>query len=134
MARKSNLFVVSVLSGVVWGWISMAVNRATGIFQFEASFTRDLAAFSFGGMVFGAVCGGLLSVAWDYIPFKGALAKAVFTSTSLWIVLRLGGAALSTMDPSRYHVITAQTLQGLVLAVVLGVVMGLMWKRDIKAH
>lgn len=134
MARKSNLFAVSILSGVVWGWISMAVNHATGIFRFEASFAHDLAAFSFGGMVFGAVCGGLLSVAWDYIPFKGALAKAVFTSTSLWIVLRLGGSALSTMNPFRYQVIAPQTIQGLVLAVLLGTVMGLAWKRDIKAH
>lgn len=134
MARKSNVLAVSILSGVAWGWLSMAVNRAAGVFQFEASFTHDLATFAFGGAVFGAVCGGLLSVAWDYIPFKGATAKAVFTSASLWILLRLGGAALSTMDPLRYHVITAQTLQGLVLAVVLGAVMGLMWKRESKAR
>lgn len=118
------------IAGVVWGWIAMAINSATGIFPFEGSFAHDLVTFSIGGAVFGVVVSGFLKTAGEYMPFKGAFAKAVFTSTLLWLLLRVGGAALSSMEPSRYHVLTPQTLQGLGLAVVFGALLGMFWGKE----
>lgn len=128
MSFFKDCVVKGVAAGVVWGWLAMIFNSFTGIFAFEGSLTHDLVTFSIAGAVFGFVVSGFLYIAGRHIPFKKTLPKAVFVSVLVWLLLRAGGAALSSMDPSRYHVLTPETLQGLVLAAVLGAILGIFGK------
>ncbi len=120
--------VLSIVGGVIWSWIAMVVNSISGAFMFEGGFSHNLAAFAAAGAVFGAVAGGLLCVLEERLPFKNPMLKAVMVSTAVWVVLRAGGAMLSKMEPSRYNIVTPQTLQGFFLAVTLGIILGLLLK------
>ncbi|MFQ5736686.1 MAG: hypothetical protein ACE5GY_07470 [Thermodesulfobacteriota bacterium] len=124
--------VAGVIAGVVWGWLSMAANSVTGIFPFESSFAHNFMAFTFGGAVFGVVAGGFLNVAGRFLPFRSVLARAVVVSATLWVVLRLGGAMLSSMEPMRYHMVTPQVIQGFTLALILGTLLGITWKKGLR--
>jgi len=120
-----------VVAGIVWGWLAVAANSVSGIFPFEHSIIYNLVASSIGGMLFGIVAGGFLTVTYRWIPLKGALPKAVFLTTSLWLLLRLGGFLLSLAEPDRFHQSILETLQGLVLVAVMGCVLGFVWKRQL---
>lgn len=119
---------LSVIGGVIWGWLAMAVNSVSKVFLFEGGLTHNLASFAAAGAVFGAVACGLLCVVEARLPFKSPVLKAVMVTTGVWIVLRVGGAMLSKMEPSRYNIVTPQTLQGFFLAVTLGIILGLLLK------
>jgi len=121
--------LAGVTAGIIWGWVAMAANSITGIFPLEASFAHNLVSFTFGGAIFGVVAGGLMVAAGPVLPFKRTIPKAVLICASLWIVLRLGGAMLSVMDAHRYHVLAPETLQGFALALILGTLLGITWKR-----
>jgi len=121
--------LAGVTAGIIWGWVSMAVNSLTGIFPFESTFAHNLVSFTFGGAIFGIVAGALMAVAGPVLPLRRAIPKAVLICGSLWVILRLGGAMLSVMEPHRYHVLTPETLQGFALALVLGALLGFTWKR-----
>lgn len=123
MSFLKDCVLKGVLAGVIWGLLATVVNSFTGILEFEGSFTHDLFTFSMAGAIFGVVVSGFISVADRFVPFKRALPKAVFVSVLIWLVLRAGGTMLSSMEPSRYHVVTPETLQGLFLAAVLGVIL-----------
>ncbi len=129
--ESSNLkdrFVYSAVAGVVWGLVAMGINNMTGVFAFESTFAHNLVSFIFGGVVFSIVSGGILYFAWGVLPFKGYLPKALIVTTFLWLILRGGGVLLSHMDPHRYHVLTPESIQGLGLAVLLGLFLGLFWR------
>lgn len=130
MSFFRDCVVKGALAGVLWGWLAMVINSFSGVFEFEGSFTHDLATFSLAGAVFGFVVSGLLYMAGRYLPFKKALPKAVFVSLLVWLMLRAGGAVLSSMEPSRYHVLTPETFQGLFLAAVLGAILGVFRKDE----
>lgn len=133
MNTSMKRFVVAgMLGGIVWGWVAMALNSATGAFEFEGSFVHDLITFAVGGAVFGTIVAGFLCLVGDIIPFRNRLLRAVLVSTSLWLLLKTGGTLLSHMDHERYHLVTSQTLQGLFLSMILGCIMWLLWKKDAK--
>lgn len=132
--EKSLSFSVTAgaISGIIWGWLALAVNSFTGIFPLETGLLGALASFTIGGAVFGVVSAGFLFVSARMIPFRSVVFKAIAVSTSIWIVLRIGGAALSGMEPGRYHFNMPEALQGLFLAVLLGAVLGVVWKSGLK--
>ena len=114
-----------VLAGMVWGWVCMAANGVTGVFPFEGSFTHNLVTFSAAGAIFGMVTGGILSVAGRFLPFRSAVARGVLVSTALWGLLRFTGLFLSAVEPERFHFAGSALVQGALLAVVLGAMLGL---------
>lgn len=116
-----------VAAGIVWGWFSMLVNSLTGAFDFESGFGHNLVSFAVSGVILSLICAGLLFVFEDRLPFKRPIPKAMLVSTGFWLVLRIGGALLSSMDHERYHVVTPQTVQGLFLAIMLGAALGMVW-------
>lgn len=130
MTRKIFLIVAA---GFIWGCIAMTVNSISGAFIFESGFPHNLATFTIGGIVFGFVVAGFLSILRTRLPFKRALPKAVLVSASIWVLLRAGGAVLSNMEPERYHMITPQTIQGFSLAVILGAILGILWDKALPA-
>ena len=121
-------FVLSIAAGVIWGWVAMAVNSVTWAFPFEGSFLHNLVSFAMAGAIFGVVAGGLLSALEGRLPFKNHILKAVIVSTAIWLVLRVGAAVLSKMEPSRFNNITSQNVQGFFLAIFLGIMLGLLLK------
>lgn len=125
---------LGILSGIVWGWVSILVNYITGVFPFEESLLKEVITFSFGGAIFGMVIGGFMSLIGDRLPFKSPLPNAIFISMAVWLVLRIGGVLLSYNNPGRFHPDAAQTLQGFMLAIVLGLILTTFWnigkKRD----
>ena len=125
-----NGVVAGVLAGVLWGWASMLVNSISGAFPFEHSTLYNLVVFTIGGIVFGVVTSGFLVLLGNKLPFKGVFGKAVLVSTSLWLILRLGGEGLAIAVPERYHPDVPQTIQGLFLAVALGAILNLFWKKN----
>ncbi len=118
---------LGILSGIVWGWVSILVNYITGVFPFEESLLKEVITFSFGGAIFGMVIGGFMSLIGDRLPFKSLLPNAIFISMAVWLVLRIGGVLLSYNDPGRFHPDAAQTLQGFMLAIVLGLILTTFW-------
>jgi hypothetical protein len=123
---------MGVIAGVLWGWTALGVDYITGIFPIESSIAHNLASFTIGGALLGVVAGGLLALVGGYLPFKGTLIKAVSVTLGLWLLLRLGGMFLSGMDHHRYHQEVSQTIQGFVLAAVMGIFLGLLWKKKLK--
>ncbi len=118
-----------IFAGVLWGLLSLIINKFTGAFPFESSVTHNIIIFAASGAIFGIVTSGLLLITGNLLPFKRHLAKAVLVSLSLWVVLRLAGMLLTSMDPMRYHLVNPETIQGLILAIVLGLFLGLAWER-----
>ncbi|HEY4707319.1 MAG TPA: hypothetical protein VII64_07650, partial [Thermodesulfobacteriota bacterium] len=104
-------------------------NYMSGIFPFEGSFAHNMLSFTFGGVVFGIVTSGILAVAGRFLPFRRLLYRAVFVSASVWIVLILAGDMLSMMEPGRYHLVTPETMQGFLLALALGAILGMLLKK-----
>jgi hypothetical protein len=125
-----NGVVAGVLAGVLWGCGSMLVNSISGAFVFEHSTAFNLVVFAVGGAIFGVITSGFLVLLGNRLPFKGVFPKAVLVSTSLWVVLRLGGEGLAITVPERYHPDVPQTIQGFLLAVALGAVLNLFWKKN----
>ncbi|MBE9531269.1 MAG: hypothetical protein IME98_00515 [Proteobacteria bacterium] len=123
---------MGVIAGVLWGWTALGVDYITGIFQIESSLAHNLAAFTIGGALLGVVAGGLLSLVGQFLPIKSELLKAVAVSLGLWLLLRLGGTLLSGMDHHRYHQEVSQTIQGFILAGVMGLFLGYLWKKKQK--
>jgi hypothetical protein len=124
--------VAGLLSGVLWGWLVLAVNGITGAFSPGERLLFNLLTFAIGGGVFGVAVGGLLALIRDILPFKSLLPKAVLVSVCLWTVLRIGGAVLSGTAPWRYHAEMVQTVQGFFLAVFMGALLGVLWERVVK--
>ncbi|OGP65931.1 MAG: hypothetical protein A3K22_06050 [Deltaproteobacteria bacterium RBG_16_42_7] len=124
--------MLGVIAGIAWGWVVMAVNVATGAFEFENTLLHNLVVFAVGGAVFGIVVSGFLSLLQRWLPFKNIVANAVLLSTMLWLLLRIGGMLLSSIEPERYHLITAQSIQGVILAIVMGCILGILWKINKK--
>ncbi|MBI5874765.1 MAG: hypothetical protein HZB81_02795 [Deltaproteobacteria bacterium] len=120
--------MLGAIAGIAWGWIAMAVNAATGAFEFENTLLHNLIAFAAGGAVFGIVVSGFLSLLKERLPFKNIFLKATLLSSVLWIMLKVGGTLLSSVEPERYHPITAQSIQGFVLAIIMGGLLGFLWK------
>ncbi len=121
---------VSALAGIIWGWISMAVNGVTGVFVYESTMMHNLASFTIGGAIFGIVAGSFLVLTRKRLPFKSLIPKAIVLSVAIWVVMRLGGLALSSMHHHRYNSVVPETIQGFILAIVLGLILGIMWKRS----
>ena len=117
-----------VIFGIIWGWIAMGVNALTGAFTFESSLLHNLAAFSTGGAILSIVVGGCLSLLSRWLPFKNVFLRAVFISTLLWGILMIGGIIFSAIQPERYHLVVSQSVQGFVLAGVMGCLLGLLAK------
>lgn len=120
--------MLGVIAGVIWGWIALAVNAVSGAFQFENSVAQNLVNFAAGGAIFGIVVSGFLSLLKERLPFKNIFLKTIFISTVLWVILRIGGMLLSSIEPERFHLVTAQSVQGFVLAVIMGCILGFLWK------
>ncbi|HHL40560.1 MAG TPA: hypothetical protein ENJ37_08640 [Deltaproteobacteria bacterium] len=121
-------------AGAVWGVVSFAAGAVSGIFEYESGVVHNLAAFAVAGSLFGAVTGGFLALLYDRLPAGRGIVKAVVVSTLLWLLLRIGGSLLSAIEPMRYHGVTAETMQGLVLAAVLGVLVGVFWEKGAAAE
>lgn len=124
--------IVGIAAGVIWGWVSMLLNSFTAAFAFESGFMHNLASFSIAGGLFGALTGGFLFLGRDFLPFKGMVLKSICASSLIWLVLRAGGALLSSMEPERYHILTPEAVQGFVLSIALGAIIGLLWKKKAK--
>ena len=120
--------MLGAMAGVIWGWVAMAVNVATGAFEFENTLLHNLIVFAAGGAIFGIVVSGFLSLLKERLPFKNIFLKATLLSSVLWIMLKVGGTLLSSVEPERYHPITAQSIQGFVLAIIMGGLLGFLWK------
>lgn len=117
-----------IIAGIIWGWIAMAVNAVTKVFLFEHNILYNLIAFAAGGAIFGMVVGGLLILLHDRLPFKTSFSKAVLLSACTWLILRIGGALLSSIDSARHHAVAPATLQGLALAISMGCILGALWQ------
>ena len=120
--------MLGAMAGGIWGWVAMAVNVATGAFEFENTLLHNLIVFAAGGAIFGIVVSGFLSLLKERLPFKNIFLKATLLSSVLWIMLKVGGSLLSSVEPERYHPITAQSIQGFVLAIIMGGLLGFLWK------
>ena len=120
--------ILGGVAGVLWGWVALAVNAMSGVFTFENSLLPNLIGFAIGGIIFGIVVSGFMRLLHEWLPFKNILLNAILLSSVLWLLLRIGGVMLSSVEPDRYHLITAQSVQGFVLAVIMGCILGFLWK------
>lgn len=118
------------LAGIFWGWIVIAVNYTTGAFAFEFTIIQNLFVASVAGGLLGALSGLFLSTIGRKLPFKSVIMQAVFISTSIWLTLRITGFAMTYVDHHRYHPVMSQSIQGLLLSVVLGCILGVLWRRQ----
>ncbi len=118
------------LAGIFWGWVVIAVNYATGAFAFEFTTIQNLFVASVAGGLLGALSGLFLSTIGNKLPFKSVVVQAIVISTSIWLILRITGFAMSSVDHARYHPVTSQNMQGLFLSVILGCILGVLWRRQ----
>ena len=124
--------ILGAIVGVLWGWAAIAINAVSGVFPFEESLLYNMISFAVGGAVFGIVISGFLGLLQRWLPFKSVVLNAILLSVALWLILRIGGAMLSSVEPERYHLITIQSIQGFVLSVIMGCILGILWKVNAK--
>lgn len=117
-------------SGVFWAWAAFAAGSVSGVTAYEGTIGHNIVSFTFAGAVLGVVVGGLLEILKGVLPMRGMVSKAVFLSVAVWVLLKAAGTMLSVMEPDRYHVINAESFQGLGMAVLLGVILGIVKKRQ----
>ncbi|MEK6591075.1 MAG: hypothetical protein AABZ11_10400 [Nitrospinota bacterium] len=120
-------------AGIVWGFAAMAVNAITGVFPVEHDLLHNITAFTTGGAIFGIVTGGLLTLIHDRLPFRTFVSNAVLITTFIWLILRIGGFLLSSVNPMRYHAELPATIQGFTLAVLMGGILGIVcqiWQKS----
>ncbi len=132
--RLKDGLLAGITGGVIWGILAMAVNSITGIFPFEHPLLYNLVMFVTGGAIFGIVTGGILAAGWSVLPVESAILRATVVSVFVWMVLRGGGLVLSYMNPYRYHAVFIEAVQGLVLSILLGVVVGIVVRFRQKQH
>ena len=120
--------ILGAVAGIAWGWIAMTVNAISGAFPFESSLVHNLTIFAMGGAIFGIIVSGFLSLLKEWLPFRNIFLKTILLSTALWLILRIGGIILSSINPDRYHPNMPQTIQGFILAVIMGGLLGFLWK------
>jgi len=121
------------LAGVACGVIMIVLNQVTGAFPFENSLLHNLIAFSVGGALYGVLSGVIMSLLSGKLSFSDRV-LAVAVSVSIWTLLRTIGAMLAGLDPLRFHSDTSQTVQGLVFSILLGLILGSIWKSEKKEH
>ncbi len=126
---------VGLVSGVIWGFAALAVNYVTGIGPFERSLLIEITSFSIGGAIFGMLLGILLTLSYDWLPFKSLMPKAILVSTLVWLMFNVATGIGSIVNPERYHPELLQTIQGFFMAVLLGSILGALWnfgsKKDV---
>ncbi len=119
-----------VVAGVVWGWLAMVIHAITGISPAEHSILYNMFPFTTGGVIFGILSGGLLALIHDRLPFKTSFGKAVMLTSLIWLILHVGGFLLSLIDNGRYHYTSRESVQGLILFVLLGGILGAVWNKS----
>src|SRR3990172_3313540 len=119
-----------VVAGIVWGWLAMLIHMVTGISPVEHGILYNMFPFTIGGVIFGIFSGGLLALIHDRLPFKTSFGKAVMLTSLIWLMLHVGGFLLSLIDSGRYHYSSREAVQGLMLAVLLGGILGVVWSKS----
>jgi hypothetical protein len=119
---------IGVVSGALCGWAGIVVNQITGAFPIEMNAMLLIVTFAIGGAVSGVVVAGLMAVTNDLFLTDRPIFKAVVFSVGFWFALRIGAVMLTVQDPTRFHPVMEQSVQGLLMALLLGVVLGCMWK------
>ncbi|VAX21662.1 hypothetical protein MNBD_NITROSPINAE01-1291 [hydrothermal vent metagenome] len=125
-------FSLGTVAGVLYGLAGIVFNQVTGAFAFEMSITSLLGTFAVGGAIFGVIAGCFMSVTDNLFLKERPVSRAVIISVGFWLALRFGAASLTMHDSHRYHPVYEQSLQGLVLAVILGLILGLLWKTKVS--
>ncbi|MEE8574247.1 MAG: hypothetical protein V3T30_02445 [Thermodesulfobacteriota bacterium] len=115
---------MGLASGIVWGLSSMGINALTGAVHFESTVFHNLSSFTIGGAIFGIVVGAFFAVTKKVIPLKSILLKAVLLSVGIWVIIRVGALVF------RHHANPTEALQGFMLAILMGLFLGILWKRD----
>src|SRR3990172_11903580 len=118
-----------VVAGIVWGWLAMIIHAVTGISPVEHGILYNIFPFTIGGVIFGILSGGLLALIHDSLPFKNSYGKAVMLTSLIWLMLHVGGFLLSLIDIGRYHYSSREAVHGLMLAVLLGGILGVVWSK-----
>ncbi|HHT9114643.1 MAG TPA: hypothetical protein ACFYD0_15150 [Candidatus Wunengus sp. YC65] len=117
-----------VVAGIAWGLLSLAIHAFTGISPVEHGILYNIFPFTTGGVIFGIFSGGILALIHDRLPFKTSFIKAVLLTTWIWLILHVGGFLLSLIDVGRYHYSSREAVHGLMLAVLLGGILGVVWQ------
>lgn len=123
-----KVLLLGSIGGAIWGWGALGVNAISRVSPFEFGLFHNLISFAVGGAIFGIVVSGFLSLLHGWLPFKGSISKAVYIATTLWVIIFLGGYLLATVSPERYTFEIYQGVQGLILALVLGLFLGILWR------
>ena len=118
-----------VVAGIVWGWLAMVIHAVTRISPGEHSILYNMFPFTIGGVIFGIFSGGILALIHDSLPFKTSFVKEVLLTTWIWLILHVGGFLLSLIDSGRYHYSSREAVHGLMLAVLLGGILGVVWSK-----
>lgn len=119
-----------VVAGIVWGWLAMVIYAVTGISPAEHSILYNMFPFTIGGVVFGILSGGILALIHDRLPFKTSFGKAVLLTIWIWLMLHVVGFLLSMIDSGRYHYSSRDAVNGLMLFVLLGSILGAVWSKS----
>ena len=120
---------IGVLSGMIWGIVVLVISSFTQLFAFDFSIFNNIPIFIAGGAGFGLLLGAFLEVSKDKLPFRGIVPNSVALSVSIWILFFGGGLLLHLLTPNRYHLEGHQHLQGFFLSIVLGLILGIFWKK-----
>ncbi len=124
-------FSLGTVAGVLYGLAGIVLNQVTGAFPFEMNLTSLFGTFAVGGAIFGVIAGCLMSVTDNLFLAERPVSRAVIISVGFWLSLRFGAALLTMHDSHRYHPVYEQSIQGLLLSVILGLILGLLWKMKV---
>lgn len=123
---------IGLLSGAIGGVVALLVNALTGVFPLESTLMHNLAAFMIGGALFGVIAGGFMAILGNVLPVGNLIVKAALVSAVLWLVVRAGGVVLTLINHHRFHIDASQSIQGFCIAIIMGLIMGLLWKKNQK--
>ncbi len=120
---------IGAYGGMVWGLVVLGVSAYLKFFAFDFTILHDIPIFMAGGAGMGLIVGAFMEVLGERLPFEGAVAKGIVLSVAIWLVFFIPGVFLHLIKPDRYTVEIPLHIQGLFLAMVLGMIIGGLWKK-----
>lgn len=121
---------VGVYGGMVWGLVVLTVSSYLKFFAFDFTILHDIPVFITGGAMFGLIVGAFMEILGERLPFDGTVAKGVVLSVAIWLTFFIPGIFLHIVMPERYTVDIPLHIQGLFLAIILGIIIGTLWKKE----
>lgn len=126
---------IGLTAGLLWSAIALLWTLGSQawlggtVVGLEKGTMANILPFVVGGIVMAGLCWSLL-LAWGRsIPFGGSITKGIAITVAVWVFLTSTGPLVASAASHRVYFNAFEVVQGALLAVVLGMILGILKDR-----